>query len=338
MVKELEPIRPDEAVEMYLQERATEVTHSTLKAHRYRLGHFLRWCDQKGIDNLNDITGRSLHRYKLWRRDDGDLNQVTVKTQMDTLRVFIRWCESVDAVEQDLHSKVLSPTLSDGQNQRDVLLDSVNASTILEHLRRFDYASFDHVLLEVLWHTGIRIGGAHSLDISDYDPDGEYLRVQHRPETPLKNKDKGERLVALSADVCAVMDDWLAHSRPDVVDDAGREPLLATTHGRPHKTTLREAVYRWTRPCKYSADCPHDRNEADCEAADSQQKAASKCPSSVSPHAVRRGAITHFLTKDVPEKVVSDRMNVSPEVLDKHYDRRSEEVKVEQRREYLDGV
>jgi hypothetical protein len=31
-------------------------------------------------------------------------------------------------------------------------------------------------------------------------------------------------------------------------------------------------------------------------------------------------------------------MNVSPDVLEAHYDRRSEEVKVEQRREYLEGV
>jgi hypothetical protein len=44
------------------------------------------------------------------------------------------------------------------------------------------------------------------------------------------------------------------------------------------------------------------------------------------------------LTEDIPEKVISDRMNVSREVLEDHYDRRSEEVKVEQRRGYLDGV
>jgi len=28
---------------------------------------------------------------------------------MDTLRVFIRWLESIDGVEQDLSEKVLSP-------------------------------------------------------------------------------------------------------------------------------------------------------------------------------------------------------------------------------------
>jgi len=35
---------------------------------------------------------------------------------------------------------------------------------------------------------------------------------------------------------------------------------------------------------------------------------------------------------------VSDRMDVSRDVLDKHYDRRSEEVKLEQRRGYLDHI
>jgi hypothetical protein len=52
-------------------------------------------------------------------------------------------------------------------------------------------------------------------------------------------------------------------------------------------------------------------------------------------HAVRRGAITHVLTQDVPERVVGDRMNVSQEIPDEHHDRRGEEARVEQRREYL---
>jgi len=40
------------------------------------------------------------------------------------------------------------------------------------------------------------------------------------------------------------------------------------------------------------------------------------------------------LSEDVPEKVVSDWVNV----LDKHYDKRSEQVKIEQRRGYLDEI
>lgn len=62
------------------------------------------------------------------------------------------------------------------------------------------------------------------------------------------------------------------------------------------------------------------------------------CPSSTPPHDARRGAITHWLSQDTPKRVVSDRMNVNEDVLDEHYDQRTEEMKTEQRRQYLDDV
>lgn len=52
----------------------------------------------------------------------------------------------------------------------------------------------------------------------------------------------------------------------------------------------------------------------------------------------RRGKITHFLPEDVPVEVVGDQMDVSRKVLKKHYDPRTEEVKLEQWRGYLDNV
>lgn len=91
-----------------------------------------------------------------------------------------------------------------------------------------------------------------------------------------------------------------------------------------------------TRPCYYGEECSHNRDIEECEAA--QYGGYSKCPSNVSPHAIRRGSITHYLSEDVPEKVVSDRMNVGQDVLDKHYDKRTQEQKVEQRRGYLEDV
>lgn len=38
------------------------------------------------------------------------------------------------------------------------------------------------------------------------------------------------------------------------------------------------------------------------------------------------------------EIIVATRMDIGQDGLDKHHDKRSEEVKVEQRREYLEGV
>ncbi|MFQ3320407.1 MAG: hypothetical protein ACI80F_002490 [Natronomonas sp.] len=43
-----------------------------------------------------------------------------------------------------------------------------------------------------------------------------------------------------------------------------------------------------------------------------------------------------MLTEEMPDKAIADRTDVSPGVLDKHYDRRTQEEKMEQRRKYLD--
>lgn len=336
---ELEPIAPSEAKELYHRQREGDVSDRTLQAHHYRLKHFIRWCeDVAGLENLNNLTGRKMQEFSVWRREDGDLNNVSLKTQLQTLRVFIKFCESIDAVPKDLHEKILMPSTSKEDEQSQEILRSEQAGEVLDYLQKFNYGSREHVLLELIWHTGMRVGAVHSLDVDDYCSDEEYLEVHHRPEneTPLKNGTEGERLVALAPRVCEILDDWIEQQRPDVTDEDGREPLFTSSNGRLGVSTIRENLYKITRPCFYGQECPHGRDPESCAGTDYGYY--SKCPSSVSPHAVRRGSITHHLSEDVPEKVVSDRMNVGPDVLDKHYDKRSEEQKVEQRRGYLDDI
>jgi len=340
MSEELEPISPAAAKEMYLEARKNEVSKSTLDGYHYRLKHFIRWCENvEGIDNMNELSGRDLQRFKTWRRDDGDLKPITLSGQLDALKIFIRWCGSIDAVEKDLYEKfeALIPDLKKSDEQSETILDADAAEALLEYQRKFEWASRAHVIIELLWHTGIRLGSLHALDVSDYEAEGERIKIRHRPDTdtPLKNGEEGARMIALNAETCRVIEDWIDQNRHLVEDDYGREPLLTSRNGRMNHTSIRDAVYRVTRPCFYG-DCPKDRDPDDCEAA--EYGGYSKCPVNVSPHDIRRGSITHFLTEDVPEKVVSDRMNVGQDVLDKHYDKRDEEVKVEQRRDYINGI
>ena len=334
----LEPITPKEAVELYLNDRETELTRATINSHKSRLSHLVRWCDQKDISNLNTLTGRQLHAYRQWRRADGGLSPASEKTQMDTIRVFIRWLESIDGVEKDLHTKVRSPSLSNEDKSRDVMLEADRADQILEFLRKYKYASREHVVLVLLWHTMMRSGAVHALDVQDFDSDDAYLKVRHRPQTgtSIKNADRGERLVALSTEVCTILTDWIEDRRPDVTDSHGREPLIASEQGRVHRSTIRRDCYRYTRPCALTNECPHDRKIEECDAADHDY--SYECPSSLSPHAFRRGAITHALNAEIPEKAISDRANVSEGVLDQFYDSRSQQEKMEQRRGYLDDL
>lgn len=325
---DLEPIEPGTAQELFLDHKATDCSDSTVQNYRYRLNPFVRWCGENGIDNLNELSGRDLQRYRLWRKEDGDLNKLTLRMQMSTLRVFLKWAGSIEAVPQNLYDKVMVPRVRPEERQRDETLDADDAREILEYLSKYAYASKEHAVMALLWQTGIRVGSAHSLDVDDVSLDENYVQLIHRPDegTTLKNGKSGQRPVALTPDVAEVLAEYIRTHRKDVTDEHGREPLFTTAHGRMHGNTIRRLTYRVTAPCYRGVDCPG------CEGDES------KCPEAVSPHAIRRGSITHFLTSDVPVDVVSDRMNVSRKVLDQHYDKRSEEVKMEQRRGYLDDI
>lgn len=50
-----------------------------MDSHRSQLGYFIQWYDEQDSTKLNEVTGRSLHKYRLWRRNEGDLTHATEK-------------------------------------------------------------------------------------------------------------------------------------------------------------------------------------------------------------------------------------------------------------------
>ncbi|UVE49639.1 site-specific integrase [Haloferax larsenii] len=342
----LEPMTPQEGYEIHMARVREENAAWTEGSHKSRIKWWLQWCEQEGIDNLNDVTGRDIIRYRDWRRFQNGKNpenvpiaRPTLKTAIDTLRVYLRHCAEANGVHPLLPEQIDPPTLSKGDHARDVMLSADRAEDVLEYLRKYEYCSLEHVCVELLWHTGMRMGGVRSIDLDDLHlGETPYIELHHRPEsdTPLKNKSNGERPVAISDGVARLLRDWRDTQRRDVEDEYGREPLLTTVHGRISRTTIRNYVYWASRPC-LTDDCPHDEDPKTCTANQNKQSAF-KCPGSVSPHAIRRGAITHWLDKDWRRDHVSERANVSEKVIEEHYDEREDLRKMEQRRQFLDDI
>lgn len=331
---QLDPISPAEAVELYLTDRDPEVSAKTLQNQRYRLSNFLQWCEEEaGLEDLTRLTERDLHRYRKWRGEQ--VKPVTLNGELQTLRVFLEFAADIDAVEPGMRERVRMPSVDPADEASDELLAADRQEAILDHLEKFAYASRDHVIMTILCHTGIRLGGLQAFDLTDFDRDEPCLELRHRPDTgtPLKNTHGAERTIAVGEYYAKVIDDYIEHNREDTVDDHGRAPLITSREGRYSETSIRNTVYQATRPCEIG-ECPHDRDPATCEAMD--YDTASKCPSSRSPHGVRRGTITRTLRDGTPEEVVTERMNVSSEVLDQHYDERTEREKMRLRREFLE--
>lgn len=338
-VQELEPAAPKEAKELYLADREQDLRASSLQTHESVLGFFESWCLKNGIKNLNDLSGRDLHRFRVWRREKAPtktdkLSLHTEQTSQKILRQFLRYCVQIEAVQIGLPEKVQIPVVPDDERAKSETVDPDEAREIIDWLETYEYASLAHTTWVILADTGARISSIVALDLDDYRraEDPPHLRVRDREGTHLKNGNRGERLVSLRPSTCDVIDDYLAHQREDLRDAVGREPLLTTSFGRVSKSTVRKNVYRWTRPCARGQSCPHGRDAEDCEPA---QKAASasRCPSSKSPHTVRRGYITHALNAGVDQALIGEKCDVTPEILEAHYDARDEREKMEVRQQ-----
>jgi len=320
-VSDLEPLTPSVGVERYLAHREGYVRESTIETYEYSLAQFVDWCEREGIEQLEELSGRDLDDYERAQRQR--VAQTTVKNRLKDLRMAVRYWERIEAVSANLAEAVPVRYPEKRAEVSDETLHWEEAAPLLRWYGREGHTgSKFHALLELAWNTAARVGGIRALDRRDYDPETGVVWFRHRAGmgTPLKNGVDGERVVSLSERVVEALDRYLAAYRNDVRDDGGRSPLFTSQQGRPAIGTYRQWMYQLTQPCVYGR-CPHNRDPDTCEATERQHE--SKCPSSRSPHPVRKGSISWHLANRVPISVVETRCDASREVIRRHYDMRS---------------
>lgn len=339
----LESIQPEEAVSKFLSYKEPEIRPQTLKEYKRKLDHFIDFCNSQSVENLNQLDGRVIQGFRRYRRLESTdqrepLSTKTMRDDMYLFRDFVKYLEYIESVPSGLSDKIGIPELGWGEGVRDTNISIDRLEMILEHLRQYQYASREHVVWKFHAHTGRRPGGLYAIDLTDLylDSDEPYVELRHRPEeTELKNGYRGEGEIYLSADAAQIFRDYINQNRIDVTTENDREPFLTSRYGRLSKSTMRTYVYRFSRPCIISGQCPHDQDIESCQAAQSDD-VASKCPSSRSPYALRHGYITSKRSEGVPDRFISGRCDVSPDVLEKHYDERTESEKRELRKEVFD--
>jgi len=338
----LKSCSPENGIGRFLSKKEPEVTAGTLSQYELKLTRFLDFCRERQIEDLRELDGRILDDYRQWLRTEGsdeveELSRKTMQDDLSLLRECVSYWESISAVSPRLSDSITIPDMPDQEGVRNNEFDADRLGEILNYLAKYQYATLDHVVVLLLGRTGRRTGGIHSLDVEDaHLGDDPYLEFRHDPPgTRLKNGVKSEGHVAISQNDAEIIADYIDTNRPEVIDDQDREPLLATRHGRVAKSTIRRITYSWTRPCEIGNGCPHDRDPDECDAAQSRN-AASKCPSSQNPHAFKHGYISTCRRQGIPIDIISDRCDVSEEVLRKHYDESTNEDRREIRRRVLD--
>lgn len=340
----LESMPPAKGIERFLEKKSESVAPGTLAQHETKLGYLREYLvEELGLEDLNEFTPRDAEDYKRWRREESldreePLAPKTLKDDMHLYRQFLDYMARLRATSDDVPEVVEIPRLDTGEGVEKETLDPERAGDILDYLDRLEYASLEHVVFLLLAKTGRRPCDLRALDLDDFDDEGEEVTIRfvHRPDTgtELKAGVSHEAKITLSEQTGEAIRTFIDYKRPDVTDDEGREPLLATVNGRISKSTIREYAYKWSRPCAIGKECPHDRKIEDCDAAQST-KDASKCPGSRSPRTVRSGYITAKLNAGASFEAVGHRVGATRDVLEKHYDHPNED---EERERYQDEI
>lgn len=330
-------INPKKEVERYLLDNPNDNRDSTVTNHRYRLGRFLDWCEETGFDDMTQLTGRTANNYRRSRSEDG-IQLITLTNQMKTFRVFVKYCEDNDSVPVGVSDKITIPKVEvedEKADNRD--MDPERADEILDWLNTFRYASDEHVIFALLVEMGCRMSAVRGLDldsIQEADDGQPYAELLHRPEsdTPLKRGQSGERNVLLGVNVESISEvvaDYIENNRHDVQDDGyGRTPLITTKQGRIAPSTFRQKMYKVTHPASMGEECDH----ADEECPYTSYADRSKCPETFSPHACRHAYVTRMRDyDDLPDEVLGDRIDMSPKTMEKYYDERDKNTRMNQR-------
>jgi len=328
-----------QARRQFLSARRGQVKQSSFRTYKFPTKNFVEFCEDRGVESIGEVDNYVIESWKAERRED-DITLMTFHNNVKTLRVFVRWCESAGLVEYGVADRIEVPNVPEEQEVSDEVLELGQAENIQRYLNTYEYADRKHALFKTMWQTACRISGALALDVSDFDPDhgdGPILKFRNRKAqgTPLKLRNKSERNVSINEDLRDVLIDYISGKREDVTDEFGRQPLFCT----PEQRLTRQRAYKdfvaLTRPCVTTGTCPHNREIDHCEAAQ-KKKVAFGCPSTVSLHPIRRGSITYHIERGWPKEKLSERVDVSVDVLNKHYDARTKEQERQGRKEYLD--
>ncbi|MEJ5913364.1 tyrosine recombinase XerC [Pseudokineococcus sp. 1T1Z-3] len=166
-------------------------------------------------------------------------SRATTARRAASTRAFTAWLARTGASDGDAGARLRSPA------RRGSLPHVLSGAAVGEVLARAREdaaggdpgALRDHVALELLYATGVRVGELVGLDVDDVDRERWTVRVM--------GKGRRERVVPYGAPADVALSSWLTLGRPALAQsDSGPALLLGARGGRWGQRSAREAVGR----------------------------------------------------------------------------------------------
>jgi integrase/recombinase XerD len=232
------------------------------KSYRYDLNTFADFLQEQSLENLNHIDRSTIRDYISWCRKK-NLSSRSISRRISTLRGFFRfllaenhiYADPTSMVEHPKLGRVLPKTLTIGE------VDSLLA--VSEKLDRGNpLAARNHVMLHLLYATGLRVSELVKLPLISFNRHSGNLRIL--------GKGRKERLVPIGEQAVNLLEEYLDHIRPLLLHGKTSPSLFITMQ---RKAMTRTRYWQIMKDLALQAGIKKE----------------------ISPHALRHSFATHLL-------------------------------------------
>jgi integrase/recombinase XerD len=196
-------------MEVFLKEYLTvlrfekNLSDNTTKSYENDLKKILAYFEEKGVNDLNDVSADLISAYFERQRKD-NINSSTVARYMSSIKGFWEYLENNKYVEKNPTEKLVSVKKS---RKLPVVLSFEEVDKILEAPDTANILGLrDKAILELFYSSGLRVSELINLKISDLFFDDEVIRVL--------GKGSKERIVPVGASAVKWVNEYLKSSRP----------------------------------------------------------------------------------------------------------------------------
>ena len=209
--------------------RVSGYSEDTIRARRIAIRRFIRWCDERGLDDPREITKPILERYQrhlfYYRKDDGE--PMTLGTQLGCLaplKTWFKWLARENHILYNPASELALPRPSKRLPRSILSVQEVEA-ILAEADPATPQGLRDRAMLETLYSTGLRRMELPALALYDVDRARRIVFVRD-------GKGRRDRVIPIGERACAWVERYLTDARPQLIV-ADTDALFVTDYGLP---------------------------------------------------------------------------------------------------------
>lgn len=221
-------------VDAFVRYLGAERRYSALTLHNYRrdVERFIAWWSKTADEEFSPTKVKKDHlrEWIVHRSETGHLAASSLNRELSSLRTLFRWLRREGVIEQDLARAIPSlrtpkrlPSFVPESRMQPIISEALEPSDEEKTTSPFERER-DHLIILLLYTTGLRLAELIAIDTNDFSADMQTLRVV--------GKGDKERLVPILAPVAKKISAHIASIERQQICKSEEKALFLTNKGR----------------------------------------------------------------------------------------------------------